>query len=94
MQLSHRSFHKNWEIYTAGRANNPSNWQPGHPMRFAVRGWAEYRGDRKNAKSWIDVNRINWNDGLEKNVDDSTKGQTDVINQLIAEIDRKEMVPA
>ena len=78
-----------WMFYTFCRENNPDNWRPGQPRRFAVRGFAEYKG-RSTGNGWMIESRINWNDGLERHPSEDVQSQDSIIDDLKAEIKRIE----
>ena len=59
MRISQECGHDGWDIYTACREDNPENWKPGDPIRFAAHGFAEFARPHHFSGTWSDKKRQN-----------------------------------
>jgi hypothetical protein len=59
MRASKMLDHDGWDLVTTCREDNPENWKPGDPIRFAARGFAEFARPHHFAGTWSDKKRQN-----------------------------------
>ena len=58
MKISHQTAKDGWDIYTSCREDNPQDWNPGDPIRYAARGFAEFARPHEFNGAWSSKNRL------------------------------------